>query len=59
MNLHLHHVVSDVNGVSGLRILDAILEGERDPKVLIPSCFQDELNPTVSMTADRRVFRSS
>ena len=34
MNLHLHHVVSDVNGVSGLRILDAILEGERDPKVL-------------------------
>ena len=32
--MNLHHAVSDVNGVSGLRILDAILEGERDPKVL-------------------------
>jgi transposase len=34
MNLHLHHVVSDINGVSGLRIIDAILAGERDPKKL-------------------------
>lgn len=34
MNLHLHHAVSDINGVSGLRILDAILAGERDPKEL-------------------------
>lgn len=31
MNLQLHHVLSDITGVSGLRILDAILEGERDP----------------------------
>src|SRR6266403_2039324 len=30
MNLHLHHVVSDIPGVSGLRILDAILAGQRD-----------------------------
>src|SRR5467141_33255 len=30
MNLHLHHVVSDISGVSGLRILDAILAGQRD-----------------------------
>jgi transposase len=30
MNLHLHHVVSDITGVSGLRILDAILAGQRD-----------------------------
>jgi len=35
MNLHLHHVVSDINGKTGLRILDAILAGERDPKVLV------------------------
>ena len=34
MNLHLHHVVSDINGVTGLRILDAIVRGERDPKEL-------------------------
>ena len=31
MNLHLHHVVSDLTGVTGLAILDAILGGERDP----------------------------
>ena len=35
MNLHLHHVVSDLDGVTGLAILDAILAGERDPKVLV------------------------
>ncbi len=35
MNLHLHHVVSDINGKTGLRILDAILAGERDPKALV------------------------
>jgi len=34
MNLHLHHAVSDINGVSGLRILDAILAGERNPREL-------------------------
>jgi transposase len=35
MNIHLHHVVSDVNGDTGLRILDAILAGERNPKELV------------------------
>jgi transposase len=34
MNLHLHHVLSDLAGVSGQRILQAILAGERDPQVL-------------------------
>lgn len=31
MNLHLHHTLSDVTGVSGMAILDAILAGEHDP----------------------------
>jgi transposase len=35
MNVHLHHGVSDLVGATGLRILDAILAGERDPKVLV------------------------
>jgi transposase len=35
MNVHLHHAVSDLDGATGLRILDAILEGKRDPEVLI------------------------
>ena len=34
MNLQLHHVVSDVMGVTGLKIVRAIVAGERDPKVL-------------------------
>lgn len=34
MNLHLHHVVSDITGVTGLTIIRAILAGERDPQVL-------------------------
>jgi transposase len=35
MNLHLHHAVSDITGLSGLRIIDAILSGERDPEKLV------------------------
>lgn len=35
MNIHLHHVVSDLNGETGMRILDAILKGERDPAKLV------------------------
>src|SRR5947207_2099950 len=34
MNLHLHHVLTDLSGQSGLAILDAILAGERDAKKL-------------------------
>ena len=34
MNLKLHHVFSDIDGVSGRAIIKAILSGERDPKVL-------------------------
>ena len=34
MNLHLKNVLNDVTGVSGMRIIQAILEGERDPYVL-------------------------
>ena len=34
MNLQLHHVVSDVTGATGLRIVRAIIGGERDVKVL-------------------------
>jgi transposase len=34
MNLHLHHVVSDITGVTGMKIIRAILAGGRDPQVL-------------------------
>src|SRR5687768_13108463 len=34
MNVQLHQVLSDVTGVSGLRMIEAILAGERDPEKL-------------------------
>jgi transposase len=34
MNLQLHHVVSDITGVTGLLIIRAIVARERDPAVL-------------------------
>ena len=34
MNLQLHHVISDITGLTGLAIIDAILDGERNPFTL-------------------------
>jgi len=45
MNVQLHQVLSDVTGVSGLRIIEAILKGERDAQ-------------TLAKLADRRVRAS-
>jgi transposase len=38
MNVRLHNVLSQLHGVSGLRVIDAILAGERDPKTLAALC---------------------
>ncbi len=38
MNIRLHVVISQLHGVSGLRVIRAILEGERDPEVLSALC---------------------
>ena len=38
MNLQLHHVLSQITGLSGQKILDAILAGERDPMRLAILC---------------------
>jgi hypothetical protein len=47
MNVQLHLVVSDVNGETGLRIIEAILAGERDPEKLVelrdPRCHKSTL----------------
>lgn len=40
MNLQLHNVVSDITGVTGMRIIKAILAGERNPKTL--AAFRDK-----------------
>ena len=38
MGIRLHQVISDTMGVSGLRILEAILKGERDADKLVSLC---------------------
>jgi transposase len=38
MNVQLSNVISDITGESGLRIIEAILAGERDPERLAPLC---------------------
>jgi len=34
MNLQLHHVVSDITGVTGMKIIRAIILGESNPEIL-------------------------
>jgi transposase len=38
MNVRLHTVISQIHGVSGLRVIRAILKGERDPVALSELC---------------------
>jgi transposase len=38
MNIKLHDVISDVTGVSGQKVLEAILAGERQPERLLELC---------------------
>ena len=41
MNLQLHNVISSITGCTGMRILEAILAGERDPVVLAKLCREE------------------
>lgn len=38
MNIRLNNAISHINGVSGIRIIKAIIEGERDPEKLVLLC---------------------
>lgn len=46
MNLHLTNVISDITGVTGMKIVRSIVAGERDPQVLAqyrdPNCKNSE-----------------
>jgi hypothetical protein len=58
MNLQLHHVLSDITGVTGQQILRTIVAGERDPKVLAsfrqPGCKADEATIVKALTGSWR-----
>lgn len=38
LNVKIHVVISDITGVSGMRIIRAILDGERQPEKLVAMC---------------------
>ena len=38
MNIRLTEAISEIHGVSGLRIIQAILQGQRDPEKLVSLC---------------------
>ena len=38
MNLKIHDVISDLTGLSGLKMVDAIVKGERNPVALLALC---------------------
>jgi transposase len=38
MNIKIHDVISELHGASGLRLVEAILAGERDPRALLALC---------------------
>lgn len=40
MNVRITEVISDIVGVSGLKIIAAILEGERNPAVMVEFCHE-------------------
>ena len=58
MNLQLHHVLSDITGVTGQQILRAIVAGERDPQVLAglrqSNCKADEATIVKALTGTWR-----
>lgn len=53
MGLKIHKVISQITGVSGLRIVEAILAGERDPVSLLKLC-----DKRIVMTKKEAVLRS-
>ncbi|MBE9054416.1 IS110 family transposase [Nostocales cyanobacterium LEGE 11386] len=58
MNLHLHKVISDVTGLTGMKIIKAIVAGEQDPQVLAtlkdPRIKSSTADIAASLTGDYR-----
>jgi transposase len=59
MNLQLHNVLSEITGVSGLAILDAILAGERDPVKLASLCNWRVRSARANAAANKEMYLST
>jgi transposase len=58
MNVCVHHAVSDITGVTGIAIIRAIVDGERDPQALAhlrdPRCRKTEAQIAEELTGNWR-----
>lgn len=48
MNIRLDRVLTDIGGASGMRVMEAIIEGERSPEALY-----DKLVPKLKKGAEK------
>jgi transposase len=53
MNIKFHDVISDLDGVSGLKVVRAILAGQREPQTLLELC-----DPQIQKKKGNRVLQS-
>ena len=58
MNLQLHHVITDITGDTGLKVIRAIIKGERDPAILAinrdPRCKSSNDDIEAALTGNYR-----
>lgn len=58
MNIQIHHAVSDILGLTGMRIINAILQGERDCEKLAelrdPRCLNDKATIAKALNGNYR-----
>jgi transposase len=58
MNVQLHHVIDDITGLTGMRVIEAILAGERDPQKLArlrhERCQHDEATIALALQGNWR-----
>jgi hypothetical protein len=58
MNVQLHHVIDDITGLTGMRVIEAILAGERDPQKLArlrhERCQHDEATIALALEGNWR-----
>ncbi len=53
MNIKFHGVIADLAGISGLKVIRAVLQGERDPQALLRLC-----DPQIQNKKRERVIAS-
>lgn len=60
MNIHLHHVIADITGVTGQKIGQSILNGEREPRSLASRIYTKKSgNNEISFDRRARLYQKT